>query len=404
MAPSLPVGWKAAPLGEVATVVNGGTPKSKVTEYWDGDVQWLTPKDMGKMEGREIAATPRTISDAGLARSSARLVPPQSVILSTRAPIGHLAINSKSMAFNQGCRGLVPGRNLDHIYLYYFLAANKKKLDDLGSGTTFKELSATNLKSVPIPLPPLEEQKRIVAMLDQAFAALDRARALAEANLADAERLACGFLDAQIHMLFARFGRVRIDDLASIKGGKRLPKGVKTKIERTPYPYISVRDMTDDGTVDVDTIRFIDAEVQATIERYTISSDDVYVSIAGTIAKTGVIPPCLDGANLTENAAKLVLSDGWQRDFVYWSTRSSDFRDQAIEQTRIAAQPKLALQRLGNITIPKAEEAEQRKLAERMISFRNHVSELRSGYTAKLNDIADLRQSLLQKAFSGQLT
>lgn len=141
------------------------------------------------MEGREISATPRTTSDSGLSKSSARFVPPQSVILSTRAPIGHLAINLVPMAFNQGCRGLVPSKRLDHLYLCHFLAANKQKLDGLGSGTTFKELSATNLKSVELPLPPLEEQKRIVAVLDQAVGALDRVRALAEANSADAVEL-----------------------------------------------------------------------------------------------------------------------------------------------------------------------------------------------------------------------
>lgn len=185
----LPKDWTYVALGDVTTIINGGTPKSKVAAYWDGDVQWLTPKDMGKMSGREIGVTPRTISKEGLAKSSARLAPPQSVILSTRAPIGHLAINTTAMAFNQGCRGLVAGKKLDHLYLFYFLGANRELLNELGTGTTFKELSATNLKSVKIPLPPLEEQKRIVAKLNQAFTALDRARAHAEANLADAGEL-----------------------------------------------------------------------------------------------------------------------------------------------------------------------------------------------------------------------
>src|SRR5690606_20580533 len=139
---------------------------------------------MGKMRGREIASTPRTITQAGLGNSSARLVPKNSIILSTRAPIGHLAINSQPMAFNQGCRGIVPGDRLDHHFLYYFLLASRSELDGLGTGATFKELSAGALRSFRVPLPPLDEQKRIVLVLDQAFAALDRARTNAEANLA----------------------------------------------------------------------------------------------------------------------------------------------------------------------------------------------------------------------------
>ena len=154
-------GWEVKPLNSVATVFNGGTPKSKVPEYWGDEVEWLTPKDMGKMEGIFIEDTARKISELGLQKSSAKLVPKNSVIMSTRAPIGHLAINTVPMAFNQGCRGMAPTDELDVKYLFYFLSRNVKALNALGTGTTFKELSAGALKSFSIPIPPLEEQKRI---------------------------------------------------------------------------------------------------------------------------------------------------------------------------------------------------------------------------------------------------
>ena len=186
--------WPIKTLGQVATVVNGGTPKSKVAEYWGGSVQWLTPKDMGNMDGREIEGTPRTITESGLSKSSARLIPANSVILSTRAPIGHLAINEVPMAFNQGCRGLVPKEGLDHVFLYYFLLANRVLLQELGTGTTFKELSANSLKSLPIPLPPLEEQRRIVAVLDEAFEGLDRIHAHVFFNSHNTQDLYASFL------------------------------------------------------------------------------------------------------------------------------------------------------------------------------------------------------------------
>lgn len=156
-------------IGDVAKIVNGGTPDTKVATYWEGDIAWLTPKDMGKAPSPYTRQTSRTISQAGLNNCSARLVPTGSVILSTRAPIGHLAINDVEMAFNQGCRGLVPSERLNVKYLYYFLQANVGLLNDLGTGTTFKELSAGALASVRIPLPPLPEQQRIVAILDEVF-------------------------------------------------------------------------------------------------------------------------------------------------------------------------------------------------------------------------------------------
>ena len=139
--------WPLKTLGEVCTIVNGGTPKSKVAEYWGGDVNWITPAEMGKMNTPYIDDTNRKITELGLQKSSAKLIPPHSVILSTRAPIGHLAINTSPMSTNQGCKTLVPNGELEHTDLYYFLYFNKELLDSLGTGTTFKELSGTNLKS-----------------------------------------------------------------------------------------------------------------------------------------------------------------------------------------------------------------------------------------------------------------
>jgi len=154
------------PISEVCYVINGATPKTKVPSYWDGPHAWITPAEMGNLTTPYIAETRRTITDAGLSNCSASLLPAKSVILSSRAPIGHLVINQVPMATNQGCKGLIPHEGLESKYLYYFLLASVDLLNDLGSGTTFKELSATKLKSVHIPVPPLPEQRRIVATLD----------------------------------------------------------------------------------------------------------------------------------------------------------------------------------------------------------------------------------------------
>ena len=158
--------WQTKTLGEVCEIVNGGTPKTNVASYWDGNIQWITPKDMGKLRSTFVAETERQITEAGLKNSSAKILPPKSIILSTRAPIGHLAINQVPMATNQGCKGLIPNSALDVNYLFNFLWISKDLLNELGSGTTFKELSGTRLKGVPIPLPPSPEQRRIVAKLD----------------------------------------------------------------------------------------------------------------------------------------------------------------------------------------------------------------------------------------------
>ncbi len=158
--------WEVKTLGEVCEILNGGTPKTKHKEYWDGNIAWITPKDMGQLNSIFALKTSRTISKLGLQKSSAKLLPKNSIILSTRAPIGYLAINTIEMATNQGCRGIIANEIINNYYLFYFLKNSIDLLNELGVGTTFKELSTKALSSIEIPIPPLKQQKQIVAKLD----------------------------------------------------------------------------------------------------------------------------------------------------------------------------------------------------------------------------------------------
>ena len=107
--------------GGKCEVINGGTPKTGVPEYWDGSNLWIAPAEMGKRLSPYVNDTERKITNSGLRNSSAQILPPNSVILSSRAPIGHLVINTEPMATNQGCKGLVPRNHLQHKFLYYYL-------------------------------------------------------------------------------------------------------------------------------------------------------------------------------------------------------------------------------------------------------------------------------------------
>jgi type I restriction enzyme S subunit len=160
--------WPKACLGDVAQVVSGATPKSSVDHYWDGDIPWITPADLSRIEGKEVTATSRLLTEAGLSSCSSRLLPPRSVLFSSRAPIGHVAINTVPMATNQGFKSFIPNQEiLSSDYLYWWLKSNKLYLQSLGRGATFKEVSKEIVESIEIPLPPLEEQRRIAAILDK---------------------------------------------------------------------------------------------------------------------------------------------------------------------------------------------------------------------------------------------
>jgi len=159
-------GWEKKKLGEMCEVFNGGTPDTTKKEFWDGSILWITPKDMGRMKSIYVDDTERKITEAGLKNSSARILPINSIVISSRAPIGHLAINTRPICTNQGCKGLVPKDELITQYLYYFLKDSVQLLNDLGTGATFKEISGTKLGNVKIPIPPLPIQQQIVSELD----------------------------------------------------------------------------------------------------------------------------------------------------------------------------------------------------------------------------------------------
>lgn len=159
------------PLAKCCEIVSGATPSTFVDDYWDGDIYWATPKDLSNLEGHYISDTPRKLTQAGLKSCTASVLPPNSVLFSSRAPIGHVAINTVPMATNQGFKSFIPKAGItDAKFLFHWLRANRSYLESLGNGATFKEVSKATVSKIEIPLPPLPEQRRIAAILDQADA------------------------------------------------------------------------------------------------------------------------------------------------------------------------------------------------------------------------------------------
>lgn len=153
-------------LGDVCTVVSGTTPKSTQPEYWDGDLNWVTPAELTD-ESDVIYESQRKITSQAVADSGLKSFPAGTVLLSSRAPIGKVAIAGTEMYCNQGFKNLICSDKIYNRYLYHFLKNNTDYLNSLGRGATFKEISKGIVENIEIPLPSLDEQRKIAAVLDK---------------------------------------------------------------------------------------------------------------------------------------------------------------------------------------------------------------------------------------------
>ena len=162
----VPAHWEVRRISTLARLLNGGTPSSATPAYWGGDVPWITPTDLGRLQGHRVRETARTLTKAGYEACGASMAPTDSLALSTRAPIGHLGILGQPACTNQGCRLLVPNDSIDSRFLYHALATFRGEIRALGQGSTFTELSREHLAAFRISLPPLPEQTAIARFLD----------------------------------------------------------------------------------------------------------------------------------------------------------------------------------------------------------------------------------------------
>jgi len=174
---SIPRGWGVKSIGEISEIIGGGTPSTKDEANFGGDIPWITPRDLSGYTARYISKGERNITEKGLAESSARMLPANSIILSTRAPVGYLAIARNSLTTNQGFRSLVVKDGFDPVFVYYLLRSNVEYLKSHASGSTFGELNGSTLKSLRFLFPPYAVQNaftRILGTLDDSVVQMNR--------------------------------------------------------------------------------------------------------------------------------------------------------------------------------------------------------------------------------------
>ena len=380
----LPAGWQQKKLGDVCEVINGGTPKTNIKEYWDGNILWITPKDLGRNKNIFVDDTIRKITVLGLKKSSAQLIPANSIILSTRAPIGYLAINKIEISTNQGCRGVVPSKKIKTIFLYYFLKNSIDLLNKLGRGTTFKELSATSLSNIIIPIPPLAEQKRIVAVLDKTFTAIDKIKNNTEKNLANTKELWQSYLQQSFNNPKKNWQQKKLGDVCEkLFAGGDVPKNnfSKTKTDKFNIPIFS-NGIKDNGLYGFTNIKKVNKPSITISARGTIGYSVLRKETFYPIIRLIVLSP------------KEKLLDLF---FLKYVLNNISFLNSGT------AIPQLTVPMIKEYQITFPPLAEQKQITERLDYLSQKTTALQETYCKKIQNLIELKNSILKQAFQGEL-
>ena len=413
----VPSNWAAVRLSDVFDCIMGSSPAGEsVTRNAEGGLEFHQGKiHFGEKYIRfsgDYTNAPSRIADANTA------------LLCVRAPIGKVNITDRQLCIGRGLACIKPLCGVTVDYLYYLLLSLEKAFVKQGTGSTFKAISKDVVLNQPFLLPPLAEQKRIVEKVDElmarvadleksadALASLKKAfpsdiktallqaaiqgkltkqlpedgdaadlleqikaekeKLIAEGKIKKQKALAPIADDEFLSIIPANWIWVRLGNLVSVLGGKRIPAGKKLVGEDTGHVYIRVSDMRN-GTVTIDNLLFVPEDVYQGIKRYIINKEDVYITVAGTIGRVGKIPSELDGANLTENADRLVFR-GLNQDWLIRCLESPVVQQQIFEATTQVGQPKLAIKRIEELLIPLPPLAEQKRIVERLDALMQNI-------------------------------
>ena len=394
-------GWKIQTLGDVATFINGdrSTNYPSKKDYVIDGIPFVNAGNLIQ-SGLDLE-TLNLISQSKYDSLTQGKFVEGDILFCLRGTLGKHSIvqNGLNGAIASSLVIIRTKDGFNNKYISYFLDYKQPFIERLNNGAAQPNIPAKTMKGFPILLPPNEKQQQsIVEYLDSAFAQIDELKSNAERQLAEARAL---FQTALAQAMQPKPGwqEKKLKDIADVKGGKRVPKGYKLQSTKTNHPYIRVADFNNYGTIEMSDIQYISDEIFEQIKNYTITDQDLYVSIAGTIGKTGIIPSELNGANLTENACKLVFKEDINLRFVYLFTLSEIFKKQVEKATKQASQPKLALTRLAEVKISIPLITEQQAIVEHLDALSNHVKELEEISRKTAAECDAMKQALLRQIF-----
>lgn len=375
----IPQGWQEKTLGEVCEIISGTTPDTSNNEFWGKGNYWITPAEINE-DSLYINGTARTITNRAVECCSLRKMPRGTVLFSSRAPIGKIAISNVDVLYcNQGFKNFMCSKNINNKFLYYFLFKNKKYLISLGKGTTFKEVSKSIISVVNIQYPPLPEQERIVAKLDKAFEAIDKVKSNAEQNLNNAKELFESALNKAL--------------LKSETANIKTTFGKEFKIKSGDF--LSAQHMDVGGKYNV----YGGNGVNGNYNHYNCSGENIIIGRVGE--KCGNVHYVNEDVWVTDNAFILTQTEHpLDKKFLYYLLTKLNLRKYAAKSTH----PVISGKSMKDVLVCFPDNINtQQKIVEKLDALQEQTKRLEQIYTQKIKECDELKQSILQKAFRGEL-
>lgn len=367
-------GWAFRSLGDVCKVIGGGTPSKRNPAFYEGDIPWATVRDM---RNEVLSRTEFRISRDAVKSSSTNIIPGHNVVIATRVGLGKVCLLEQDTAINQDLRGIIPkSDNLDVRFLFRWFQSVANVIEEEGTGATVKGVKLPFINSLQIPLPPLPEQKRIVAIIDEAFAGIETTVANTERNLANARELFESYLSQ------VKGDNKPLGDYVHITTGKL---NANAAVENGNYPF------------------FTCSREISRINHYAFDCEAIL--LAGNNASGDFNVKHYSGKfNAYQRTYVIVIKciEDLAYRFLYFQLLRSL---KQLKEGAVGAGTKfLKLDMIRNLHISIPSISRQYELLDTLGMLEVDASRLESIYQQKLTALAELKQSLLQKAFSGELT
>ena len=402
--------WKELKMENLGQIVSGGTPKTDMPNFWDGNISWITPTDVTALKGKKyISSTKRKISDEGLKNSSANMLPINTLIVCTRATIGDSVINKFPISTNQGFKSLITKPDVSSEYMYYWVSNNKKELIQQSSGSTFLELSTKSFKNLSVLLPPLPEQQKIAEILST----VDDKIEVIDQQITETQELKKGlmqrlltkgighteFKDSTLGMIPESWEVVELDEISST-----------TRL--AGYEYSEYWEESIDGEITalrgynigknkllLHNVIKISEELSQKLIRSRLFKGNVVFPCVGTIGNAIVIEEN-DKYHINQNIAKITPNDNLDPYFLMQYLISPMCKNEIKRFNATTSQPNVLVGSLRKFRIPFPSSINEQIKISRILGSVDEKLEI---LLEKKNHYQELKQGLMQQLLTGKI-